>query len=314
MKKNWYVLYALEALACGILFCMFQPGEGNLISLTAQPLILLGRGLRSLSLGGGAGNFLAWAVYLTLCLMPLAVLVWRAASHRCRRYDWLLALLSGAAAWGLYYLVNPTHLPGPWAGTNMGAILCSEAIWAVLLGYVLLRLLCWSRTPDRAQRLLGVLLNVLAAVLVVNAFGLELGRLLEKMRQVREANTVGSLTLTNAVLTLRYLLKALVCCLDLWMLRAGLELLRELGRDPWSEEAVEACRELSHRCIRSLEAVVLGSLTVNLLQIALIGSLRDVELNLNLPLASLMLVFAGILLCRLLQGAKELKDDSDLII
>lgn len=313
MKRNWYLPFALEGALAALLF-WFYPGDGTIFSAMAQPLVWVGRGLRQLSLAGVSGDLAAWLVYLALCLAPAGVMVWKRRRGNAIPADWLLLLLSAVIAWGLYYLVNPTRLPGIWAGTDMGLYQCSQIIWSALLSVVLLELLGKSASLEHPEGLLKWLLNAVAAVVVFGAMGLELGRLVLKLEEVRQANTMGDLALTNLFLRLRYGLTVMGCCLDLWILRGAQGLLEALSRDAWSQETVDAAQSLIRRCTRALSLVVLGGLGLNLAQILCASRLHDVSLDLTIPLGSLVLIFAGILLCRLLVRSKAIKDDSDLIV
>lgn len=309
MKKSWYLPFVLEGLLAAAVFrnC---PGDGTLLGAMAQPLALLGRGLRGLSLSGTAGNIAAWAVYLALCLAPLGWLGWKLVRGKARGEDALLVLLAGVLAWGLYYLINPTRLPGAWGGTDMGVYQCSQIVWSALLCWGLLALLRMKQ-PERALRWL---LNVLGAVLVLSVCGLELGRLILKLEEVRKANTMGSLTVTNGFLMLRYGFLLLNGAFDLWVIQAGQSLLSQVCRDAYAQESVDAAFVLIRRGTLALKTAVLGSLGLNLLQILAGEKLRDVALNVNVPLSSMVLIFSGILLCRLLTRGRELQEDSKLII
>lgn len=308
MKKRWFIPFALEALLAAVVFWN-HPGDGTLFGAMALPFQLLGQGLRALSLSGAAGNIAAWAVYLVICLAPLGVLIWKTARGKACRADAILAVLTGVLAWGLYYLVNPTHLSGGWGGIDMGIYQCSQVIWSAVLCWALFGLL-----RARPERVLRWLLNALGAVLVLDLCGVELGRLLLKIEEVRQANTMGGLALTNGFLILRYMVVFLNGVLNLWVIQAGRGLLTQVCRDAYSQESVDAAQILIRRGTLALNVMVLGNLGLNLLQILAGENLRDVALNLDLPLLSMVLILAGILLCRLLTRGKELKDDSDLII
>lgn len=307
-EENWYLPFALEAVLAAVIFWNY-PGDGTIFAAMARPFELLGQGLRALSLSGAAGNGAAWAVYLVICLAPLGLLGWKIARGKARREDAILAVLTGVLAWGLYYLINPTRRPGIWAGMDMGIYQCSQVIWSAVLCWALFGLL-----RARPERVLRWLLNALGAVLVLDLCGVELGRLLLKMEEVRQANTMGGLALTNGFLVLRYAVALLNGVLNLWVIQAGQGLLAQVCRDAYSQESVDAAQVLIRRGTLALYVMVLGNLGLNLLQILAGEDLRDVALNLDLPLLSMVLILAGILLCRLLTRGKALKDDSDLII
>lgn len=309
MKKTWYLPFVLEGLLAAVIFWNY-PGDGTVLAALDQPFVLLGRGLRWLSLSGAAGNVAAWAVYLAICLAPLGWLVWKRIRGKSGKADLLLLLLSGVLAWGLYCLINPTCLPGVWGATDVGALSAAQVIWSALLCCSLFSLL-GTQNPGK---LLGWLLNALGAVLVLSACGVELGRLVLKLEAVRKANSIGGLAATNGFLILRWVWGLITCGLDLWVLEGSRALVKGLRLDANARESVDAASVLIRRGTLVLQTAVLGSLGLNLLQILAGEHLREVDLHVSLPLTSIVLILAGILLCRLLTRGRELQEDSDLII
>ena len=69
---------------------LLLPAAGTLAAalLPLEALTALGGWLRALSLSGGVGNALAWALVLGLSALPALGLLWRPGS----RWDWPLAL------------------------------------------------------------------------------------------------------------------------------------------------------------------------------------------------------------------------------
>lgn len=306
MKKRWYWPFALLGLLSALTVLIWRPEDGTLIYLLTGPLVLLGRGLRALSESGRVGNGAAWCIYLAVSFAPLGGLL--LLRKRARWEDSLLVLLSGALLGGLYYLVNPSLLSPELP--DMTRLLCAQGILAVAVSWGVLRLLD-SKKPEK---LLKILLNVLAAVFVLAAWGTELGAMLQKLDEIRQANTMGSLGMTETVLVLRYLVTAFGLMLNVWMLRGGLDLLDAFSHSAYSQRTVEAANRLTRRCTVCLRLLVLTSLGVNLLQLLLTASLRDIRLDVSLPISSMVLILCLILLCRLLARGKALQDDSDLII
>ena len=74
-------------------------GAGTLLAAVfpLEALTALGGWLRALSLSGGVGNALAWALVLGLSALPALGLLWRPGS----RWDWLLALAAAEIFAGL---------------------------------------------------------------------------------------------------------------------------------------------------------------------------------------------------------------------
>ena len=144
---------------------LLLPAAGTLAAalLPLEALTALGGRLRALSLSGGVGNALAWALVLGLSALPALGLLWRPGS----RWDWLLALaaaLAGAAVsfaglLGFVGLIAP-HMVRRLAGEDSSARL----LLAAALGGAALLTVCdiLARTLFAPYELpVGVVLSLL---------------------------------------------------------------------------------------------------------------------------------------------------------
>ena len=104
------------------------------MNIITQPLILLGEGLRKLSLSGNVGNIIAIIVYVGICLLPLIFVIRR----KWRKENLLLPVLSGMLAYGLYHLINP-GLMSEYMSGKMGSEICAHAIYSVFIAWIVLR-------------------------------------------------------------------------------------------------------------------------------------------------------------------------------
>ena len=71
---------------------------------------------------------------------------------------------------------------------------------------------------------------------------------------------------------------------------------------------------LSRRCVRTLAACVACSVAVNLMQLLCLPSLRTVSASVELPLTSMGVALAALLLAQYVRENKRLKDDNDMFI
>jgi len=71
---------------------------------------------------------------------------------------------------------------------------------------------------------------------------------------------------------------------------------------------------MSKLCTAALITAVLLSIGVNLLTLLLAGSLRVLNISVQIPVLSVTFVLAALLLTRLVAENKQLKDDNDLYI
>lgn len=292
-------------------------GAGTLLAAVfpLEALTALGGWLRALSLSGGVGNALAWALVLGLSALPALGLLWRPGS----RWDWLLALAAAEIFSGLYFLVNPTLLhpvmDGPAAG-RLWSLAVAGAVAATLLAWTVLRGLERLAAAENLGRTLGRLLGWSALLIGWLAAWAQGAAVLEKIRAVAAANTAPGVVLWPTNLSLCVLAAAeltptlLGCAVLLW----GGRLARALEADPFGGETVALAEGLSRRCGQVTAASVLVCAAGNLGQMLLFSVLRDMRFLVSFPVTTVLLAVSLDLLCRYLRRAKAVSDDSESII
>ena len=286
-----------------------------------------GAWLRQLSLSGAGGNVLAWALVLLVSCLPLLLLVLPRGRGRWHGEDLLLpgcALLFLVLA---FCLVNPTWQPSPifpevW-------MLAAFGIWGMgLVSWLVLHLLrgLEEGTIEKVSAVLRVLLVGCAALLVFAAAlhgsravaaavdgpapeQIAMGQLITGGPFDR-VMSAGSLWLT-AVLALAELVPDLLAA---WVLLLAADLTAALAQGPFSGESAARCAATARRCRLAIQLTLALALGGNLVKLALVGVIPQVQFSLDLPLLPLTLVAALYLLCRCIQRGKELQEDNDSII
>lgn len=286
-----------------------------------------GAWLRQLSLSGAGGNVLAWALVLLVSCLPLLLLVLPRGRGRWHGEDLLLpgcALLFLVLA---FCLVNPTWQPSPifpevW-------MLAAFGIWGMgLVSWLVFRLLrgLEEGTMEKVSAVLRVLLVGCAALLVFAAAlhgsravaaavdgpapeQIAMGQLITGGPFDR-VMSAGSLWLT-AVLALAELVPNLLAA---WVLLLAADLTDALALGPFSGESAAWCAATARRCRLAIQLTLALALEGNLVKLALVGVIPQVQFSLDLPLLPLTLAAALYLLCRCIQRGKELQEDNDSII
>lgn len=286
-----------------------------------------GAWLRQLSLSGAGGNVLAWALVLLVSCLPLLLLVLPRGRGRWHGEDLLLpgcALLFLVLA---FCLVNPTWQPSPifpevW-------MLAAFGIWGMgLVSWLVLRLLrgLEEGTIEKVSAVLRVLLVGCAALLVFAAAlhgsravaaavdgpapeQIAMGQLITGGPFDR-VMSAGSLWLT-AVLALAELVPNLLAA---WVLLLAADLTDALALGPFSGESAARCAATARRCRLAIQLTLALALGGNLVKLALVGVIPQVQFSLDLPLLPLPLAAALYLLCRCIQRGKELQEENDSII
>ena len=326
-EKRWIAAFAAEGVLCAGLTLLLNGSTAADAGLLAFPFAQVGAGLRALSLLGGVWNVLAIVLYAAVSLLPAGFFAAVCRKRRPACEDWLLLLMSVTLFGTLWAAVNPAWLARRWfAGKTLGLPMLGGLVYAEIIVYTILRLL---RTAGAAnaralRRYVRWVLAALAAVLVYAAFGSSLRELLASLMQLREGNSADmqqtwntgagpSLLWTQAMLIVRYLVDAASALLGVRVILEALRLLAaQDGGDP--AQASECASRIAERSAQTLRFTLLAGLAVNLAQVLLMRQLRSIALNVSLPLGTVALCLAALLLARLMQENRKLREDNDLFI
>lgn len=293
------------------------------VSIVTFPLEQIGWGLRQLSLSGTVGNVLAVIIYLVIGCIPAEIyLLLKKRGNSCKE-DVLLLPISAALFVVLYFMVNP----GLFQTGGMGGetyLLCGT-LYSLLIGYLVLRTLKYSKQADmrglqNALRILLVMVIVLFAVLILVEFFVNLPT---RIAAVREANSavMGNEILEMPGLTLTYIFLLLRCGVNI--LSYGcyivifyfcIRVLDELIHHSYSEEAIAAVKRTSEYCRKALAAIVVSEVILNVAQILCRNRIYQVDITANVPLGTILFIFAIHVMARYIEENQKLKLDNSLFI
>lgn len=310
--KREYGVYAVFAAACAALALT---GDGSPLGF---PLAPLGGALRQLSLAGGAGNGIAWLLYLIWGLGPLALMALMARRRLSGAEDALLLLLCAMGLGFGYLSINPGLLAN-WSVAFPGGklVMLNLGLWADAVAWVVLKALRAAfEREDRLYACARGLARVLALAFVFAAFYLAPRGFLQRREALYAANTAmpQALGLTTCVLLLGQAIAALPSLLGALIALGAAQLMAAMQRDRYGEQTLARANALSRLCRFALTLSVLGQLALVLAQLALAPGLYDLNIHIVLPLSSLAFAMAVLLLSRMVGEGKRLKEDSELIV
>ena len=310
--KNKFLLAALgaEALLC-VLFCALG---GSADAVLSFPLAPIGGWLRRLSLSGGIGNGAATIIYVLLCLIPAALFLFRRMKGKRYPEDLLLLAASAALFYSLYLLINPALAEARYSLMAKPAL--NGLVWVLIAAWLVLALLRLAFEDKRGAEKCGkLILFALSAVYVFCLFYQYPAEAAGEIRALNAANTFhGGLQLSWFVIVLRTLAAAIPCALSLFALYLSRLLLDRATEDRYSEQTLTLSGRLARFCRAALTADVLLCAGVYLLQIVLAPKLRSISFDVKLPVSSVAVALAALLLSRLLGEGKQLKEDNDLFV
>lgn len=311
MKKE--KLWLLAAVAAAVVLAFVPDAGAGILGALALPFTAAGWLLRTLSLSGALGNVVSIILYAAGCFAP--ILLW--LRSRKQAGDWLLLLLPMVLAVVLYYMVNP-NLRGGSLQNEAGDAVYACSVWSLLITWGILKLIgSGSSILERnIYRALRLFLLLCAASCLMNAFGTSISEVrlyFEHFTRdfgIYEQNRM----ITFGFLMLKYLMKMAEGVLTARVLVLGAGLMTVLEAAPFSEACVDSADFLGRKCRETLLVISVASMMVNLGQVLLSPVLLDISMEVRIPVLSMAVCFAVLVMTKLLVKGKELKDESDLFV
>lgn len=307
------ILLGLAAVALVLFISTGILGAENSVAALCLPFTWTAEGLRKLSLSGSLGNGVAIALLVVLGLLPLAF-KWKKSWGM---EDALLIFTSIAIWYTLYVLINPYVLPDILQGTTGELLLCGSC-YSLFLSWAVLRLLRSTRsmTGENFIQALEIFLYLCAAsqlfLIVSHASGLD-----NAWNRLESGNTMPGQNLLPSYLFLLggFLVSVLEYGLNGWLLLLGARLMKDLSQDPYGEAACRKAESLYAWCRRTLAVVLLSQTALNVAAVIFASRIYYlVGVGFRLPVSSMALVFALLVLASLLRKGQQLQDDNRLFI
>lgn len=339
MKKLGRFLLIEGILSIGLAFLMYYViGLSSAMELLYKPFDWIGGGLRWLSLSSSIGNIFAFICYVTLSLVPILYLLIRRRKAGLKKIDLLLPVISIYTFYMLYQFINtglmlervPQLLSDP-SVLPMIKLAFAIVLYSILLCYLIIRMsetLEIDNTEERLQylcrRLQGILLLVSVLYTFVIGYFSTFGMLggIHKYAAKESSNpllsnfmTYQSSPLPNQfIVILTYVMQCLPVIYVIYILIAGIELLKAMTSHHLEEEEYVAATRLSSIGKRAVYITVLSNLVLNIAQFLLSAKLNDASFDLNITLSPLIIAFSAMILSGYFKETKELHEDNEMII
>ncbi len=334
MKREWWAAGILAAgcVALALLGQNSQGGADVIYALTA-PFVWAGAGLRALSLSGWAGNALAVLLYALLSLTPLWPFVSK-ARLKVHSFRWHLVAMSAYLFFLLYFMVNPSMIQTLFH-SNMGAqqeALRVEQLILCIFFYSLL-IACWilgimadaGRIPLQLRRLM----IVLGAVMIVSVFYINVANLKSALASLpKPPEDIFGLRFTSSIpgaagsppaydgfmAVVRFVFDSAPVILLLTVLSMAGKLLHSLERSFFSEDNQRHAAAIAGRCRLVILVSLGGMLITNVLQLLLARGLHNVNVSGQIPLITLILSLAMMLVSRYLERSFAVYRENQMMI
>lgn len=320
-NKTFIVLLIIESILCiAAALAQSNPNVSGYLLVMQFPFAQLGSLLRALSLSSAFGNIIAFIIYMVICAVPLVFVLLHIIKKTFRIEDWLLVVMSGFGFYIMYMMINPAMLSliPSFIINDLGKAVLGGAFYSLLIGYFVFKMLrkTNSSSTDSLLRVLRVLLAVAAVILVFAISYIGISGIKAKLAAIQSGNTDPSVSLgfTNFFVVLRYVFTQLPAFMELVIFILAMQLCNKLREDTYGEGAVESAKKLASFCKKTVVVILLCCITLNLLQIVFAGSLVSVDYNTVLPLDSIIIAFAALLLMRFFIASRELSQDNKMFI
>lgn len=319
-------IYAAETVICLFVTMMFLVMDvDNIVntwSLLAFPYAQIGMMLRRLSVSGGAGNILAWVLYILVSLIPAAVWMGIRRRKTMEKNDIFLPVLSLLLFGLLYLAVNPAFLfklTGASAAQITSSVLfasCALAVDSLLILYLVVRLLISWKTMENRKliRNLRYFFCLLGFVMVILVFVKGPVDFVSSVQIVQEGNTAGVGMVTSFLLVLKILAVYLPDAAQLLLSILAVSLLNAMEEDIYGEKTVQAAELLARVCGISLVVILSFTVCCNMLNLFLQSGSSDITFTAGIPLGYIGFSLILSLIAGSLSSGRELKKDYDLFI
>lgn len=281
-----------------------------------------GRWLRSLSLSGSAGNTAAWILYLSIGILPLAVMLFLSARHQAEKCDWLLPILSAALYTGLWFFINPSYMdlyltPIPTGG--LAKYTLAAVIDSLLLTWILLRVISRQKQWSRRRLLPGLrfLLYLYLLVLTAESLWLCSRDFITACRELEQNNSAISQSLLTAnilFLALRGIVQLIPYLSEIILLAIAARFLRCFEKEAFGSQTSAWLERLKVCSSCLLTLILLSNVGFSILQLLCARFILSASHTLVFPLSKLLVISGLCMLSLFYLDSKRLKEDNDMFI
>jgi len=320
-KKALFITLLITAILSSLVVLLkfsFSELFGDIICF---PFEQIGMGLRWMSLQGGLQNAIAIVIYIVLCLSPLLVFFLPIKKKAVKKEDSLMVVLSLVLFYVIYMMINPGLIPMPGAwnmGTLMAKTLFCGTIYSIIVTYFVLRVvrLFFDSEIKKLYKYMVALLWIAAMLFTISIFGIGLNGAITQIEFNKAANigTESGLETTYVFTVIQFIVNSIPAIVSIFVIFSGIMLVTEFSADPYSEESIKVSNNLSMVCKIGLTITVCSNAAFNLLQLFFMGTLRNINSFIQVPLFSVVFVLGALIFSKMIMENKTLKDDNDSII
>lgn len=324
--RNFKLILLMEGILsiCLAVLMFYVFDLSSSIFILFLPIDAVGKGLRFLSLSSTLGNILALFLYVFLSMLPFLYLIRKKLKTGLTKIDFLLPVISIFSFYMIYEFINPKlmlkRVPAMVSMEGyipMAKLSFSITFYALLLGYIILRLLDQLKA-QASQDKLGYLCTQLGKILIIISTGYTFvlgyftafqlfGDLTKKTGEIK-------LPMNTYFIIISYIINALPVIFAILTILAGIALLQAMVTDHMQEREQIAAAALGQISKKTVYITVFCNISLNLLQFLFSRMLNDTSYSLELSLFPLVIAASAMILSGFFKETKELHEDNEMII
>ena len=300
MKKQTFIIINVIVFVLAIIICLLANYEQatlvNIAFIFFMPLLFIADLLRNLSLSSEAGNIIAWAIYITISLVPSLLFLILFKKGKTYKTDYALILLTAFLFIGLYYLINPIGI------AYVTQLTISSLFVTVLIAYIVLRILEDIKTADDTV-ILKYLRYFLYIIMAVFALGAYIG-IIAAISQYKDdlINLLAGVFDAVCYLLGAYITKMLV---DLFIL---------YEKDRYHHDIPDLLKRIIALAFKTLIYIVTVQVLIGVIYLLFSAFINDLNYVFGIPFIPLLFILVSLFIMKLIQENYRLKEDNDLMI
>ena len=294
MKKQTFIIINVIVFVLAIVICLLANYEQatlvNIAFIFFMPLLFIADLLRKLSLSGEAGNIIAWAIYITISLLPSLLFLILFKKGKTYKTDYALILLTAFLFIGLYCLINPIGI------AYVTQLTISSLFVTVLIAYIVLRILEDIKTADDT-----VILKYLRYFLYIIMAAFALGAYIGIIAAISQYKLTGVFDAVCYLLG-AYITKMLV---DLFIL---------YEKDKYHHDIPDLLKRIIALAFKTLIYIVTVQVLIGVIYLLFSAFINDLNYIFGIPFIPLLFILVTLFITKLIQENYRLKEDNDLMI
>ena len=312
MKKKSFIIYFILSIIFIILaFAVGKKSQSPAFAIMFDLFILIGKGLRNMSLKGGTSNIFSILIYTGISLIPIIILGVLFIRKKAKVLDLVfLIVLTIILFFNLYYMINP-HLVNKLFKTleifgDEGKYIVFSGFMSVFYLFLLMYLIIRLLFTEKSQKLrLNIFTNILIGFLLFIIFYYNLSMyIIDVNKELNDAEILYSLfafLLNNYIFVLVILevISFRKICFNITNFEK--ELITEANKF-----------KLINKII--IISLLGRSIFLNIYQIAFGNQMNNISFMIEIPLFEILVFYLAIFLVNSFIKSNELNEESKWVI